>query len=160
MAYLAYLQCDGGEIKGYDCTADQSSVSTQYSPSVINAIVYQISVSTILQHVSRSKYDSTTTHLQFWGRELGGLDPEVAVTFTFEQFLSEMFSHSSDFAYPPDRSRAFFPSTLIVSFSNPSLDGTVAKAVRNYFDAVTTAGVADGQVVTVSHASAPQLRIF
>ncbi|KAH9054948.1 FAD-binding domain-containing protein [Lactarius vividus] len=103
---------------------------TQYSPSVIDTIVNQT---------------------LFWGRELGRLDPDVAVTLTFEPLLSDVFSHGSDSAYPPDRSRALFPSALIVSFSNASLDGTVAEAVRNYSDAVTAAAVADGQ--NVSHAS-------
>ncbi|KAH9033400.1 FAD dependent oxidoreductase [Lactarius pseudohatsudake] len=81
---------------------------TQYSPSVFDTIV------------------NPNFAL---GRKLGGLDPNVAVTFNFEPFLSDVFSHGSDSAYPPDRSQA----------------------VRNYSDAVIAAAVADGQ--DVSHAS-------
>ncbi|KAI9449853.1 FAD-binding domain-containing protein [Lactarius psammicola] len=111
---------------------------TQYSPPVFDTIVNQTS---------------------FWGRELGGLDPNVGVTFTFEPLLRDVFSHGSDSAYPPDRSRALFPSALIISFSNASLDDTVAKAVRNYSDTVTAAAVADGQ--NLSHASVyPNYALF
>jgi len=76
------------------------------------------------------------------------LDPEVSVVLAFEPFLTNLFSHGSDSAYPPDRSRALFPTSLAIVFSNASLDDTVAKAMRNYSDAITAAAVADGQNLT------------
>ena len=92
-----------------------------------------------------------TTRLQFWGKELSGLDPNVSVAITFEPFDSSLFSHGSDSASPPDRSRALFPTTVTFTFRNASLDETMAKALRNYSDAVSAVAVADGQ--NVSHAA-------
>ena len=97
----------------------------QYSPPVFDAIVNQTLVSFILPHAS--------------------------VAITFEPFDSGLFSHGSDSASPPDRSRALFPTTVTFTFSNASLDETMAKALRNYSDAVSAAAVADGQ--NVSHAA-------
>jgi hypothetical protein len=119
---------------------------TQYSPSVIDAIVNQTLVSAILPHPS--KYDSSTARRQFWGRKLGDLDPNVTVALTFEPFLRDVFSHGSESAYPPDRSHALFPTALTFVFSNASLDDTVIKGVRSYSDVVTAAAIADGQNLT------------
>ena len=98
--------------------------------------------------MSQSEYNSTTAGLQFWGKELTALDPEAIVALTFEPFLTNVFSHGSDSAYPPDRSHALFPTAVTIAFSNASLDDTVVKAVRNYSDAVTAAAIADGQNLT------------
>jgi hypothetical protein len=65
-----------------------------------------------------------------------------------EPFLINVYSHGRDSAYPPDRSRALFPTTLIISFTNASLDDIVVKAVHNFSDTVTAAAVADGQNLT------------
>jgi hypothetical protein len=110
--------------------------------------VNQTLVSTILLHASWSEYDSTTAPLQFWGTELGALDPETSVGIYFEPFLTNLFSHGPNSAYPPDRSHALFPTAVNIAFSNASLDDTVARAVRNFSDTVTAAAVADGQNLT------------
>lgn len=65
-----------------------------------------------------------------------------------EPFASGLFSHGSDSAYSPDRSRALFPSAVTLAYSNASLEETMAKALRDYSDAVTAAAVADGQNLT------------
>ncbi|KAF8263463.1 FAD-binding domain-containing protein [Lactarius quietus] len=100
---------------------------TQYSPSVFAAVMNQT---------------------LFWGQELTALDPEASVALAFEPFLTNLFSHNSDSAYPPDRSHALFPTALTISFSNASLDDTIVKAVNSYSDAITAAAVADGQNLT------------
>ncbi len=140
------------------CRAYLNGISvTQYSSSVFDTIVNQTLVSVISLHAS--KYDSTTARLQFWGRELGGLDPNIAIATTLESFDSGVFSHGSDSAYPPDRSHALFPTVVSFAFSNASLDETMAKALRNYSNAVTAAAVADGQ--NVSHAAVyPNYALF
>jgi hypothetical protein len=76
------------------------------------------------------------------------MDPEASVSSILEPFLTNVFSHGSDSAYPPDRSRALFPTGVAIEFSNASLDNTVARAVRNFSDTVTAAAVADGQNLT------------
>ncbi|KAH8983958.1 FAD-binding domain-containing protein [Lactarius hatsudake] len=100
---------------------------TQYSPSVFDAIVNQT---------------------LFWGGKLGALDPNVTVSLACEAFLKDLFSHGSDSAYPPDRSRALFPTAATITYNNPSLDDTMSKGLRTLSDTVTAAAVADGQNVS------------
>ncbi len=70
-----------------------------------------------------------------------------------------MFSHGSESAYPPDRSRALFPTAVTFAYSNASLDDTISTALRSYSDAVTAAADADGQ--NVSHAAVyPNYALF
>ena len=99
------------------------------------------------------------TRLQFWGRKLKELDPNVTVALVFEPFLKDVYSHGSESAYPPDRSHALFPTAVTISYSNVSLDDTMVKAVRNYSNVVTAAAIADGQ--DLSHAAAyPNYALF
>jgi len=68
-----------------------------------------------------------------------------------ETFDKGLFSYGNDSAYPPDRSRAVFPTAFAVQWSNSSLDDTMAFALRNFADAIRDAALADGQ--NVSHAA-------
>ena len=130
---------------------------TQYSPSVFDAVVNQTLVSAVFPHAST--YDSTIAHLQFWGKKLGALDSNFSIALAFEPFLTDVFSHGSESAYPPDRSHALFPTALTFSFSNASLDDSVVKGVHSYSDAVTAAATADGQ--HLSHAAVyPNYALF
>ena len=65
-----------------------------------------------------------------------------------EAFDSGLFSHGSESAYPPDRSRAIFPSGLVLQWSNESLDETMASALRQISDTIRTTALADGQNVS------------
>jgi hypothetical protein len=69
----------------------------------------------------------------------------------FEPFDSGIFSHGSSSAYPPDRSQALFPTVIQYTWSNASIDHTIAHAMRQQSDALHDAALADGQ--NVSHAS-------
>jgi hypothetical protein len=88
---------------------------------------------------------------QFWGERLYVQDKNVTVVSVIETFDKGLFSYGSDSAYPPDRSRAVFPSALAVEWSNSSLDDTMASTLRNFADAIRDAALADGQ--NVSHAA-------
>ncbi|KAH9017336.1 FAD-binding domain-containing protein [Lactarius deliciosus] len=111
---------------------------TQYSPSVFDAIVNQT---------------------LFWGAKLGALDPNVTVSLACEAFLEDLFSHGSDSAYPPDRSRALLPTAATITYNNASLDDAMSKGLRTLSDTVTAAAVADGQ--NVSHAAVyPNYALF
>ena len=97
--------------------------------------------------------------MQFWGRKLGALDPNVAIVLAYEPFLSNVLSHGSESAYPPDRSCVLFPTGVSFSVSNASLVDIVAEGLRDYSDAVTAAAIADGQ--QLSHASVyPNYALF
>jgi hypothetical protein len=86
-----------------------------------------------------------------WGGRLSGLDKSLTGVTVFEPFDSGIFSHGSGSAYPPDRSQALFPSVVQYTWSNASIDHTIAHAMRQQSDALHNAALADGQ--NVSHAS-------
>ena len=87
-------------------------------------------------------------HSQFWGARLWALDKNVTVGTILEPFDKGLFSHGSDSAYPPDRSRAIFPSNLLVEWSNASLDETMASALRQISHTIHTTALTDGQNVS------------
>jgi len=68
-----------------------------------------------------------------------------------EPFDRGLFSHGSPSAYPPDRSRAVFPSVLITAWSNASLDETMADLLRDGAKTIHDVAIADGQ--NLSHAA-------
>ncbi|KAH8979805.1 FAD-binding domain-containing protein [Lactarius akahatsu] len=115
-----------GSIRNYFCGVPV----TQYSPAVFDAFVNQT---------------------KFWGAYLASLDKNATVGVTLEPFDSGVFSHGSGSAYPPDRSQAIFPSVLGYTWTNASIDGIVASAMRKESAAIHAVALADGQ--NVSHAA-------
>jgi hypothetical protein len=89
--------------------------------------------------------------LQLWGGLLNQLDKHLSIGANMEPLDRGMFTHGSGSAYPPDRSRALFPSVVTYAWSNSSLDHTIADAIRNHSEALHNAALADGQ--NVSHAA-------
>ena len=76
-----------------------------------------------------------------------------------EPFGDTMFSFGKASAYPPDRSHIFFPSVLIFSWSNSSLDSTITSAIRQSANSLRAAAVKDGQ--DVEHAAVyPNFALF
>ncbi len=73
------------------------------------------------------------------------------MTTVFEPFDKGLFSHGSGSAYPPDRSQAIFPSSIVLVWSNSSLDDTMAPVLRSISDTIRNVAVAEGQ--SVSHAA-------
>ncbi|KAI0260041.1 FAD-binding domain-containing protein [Gloeopeniophorella convolvens] len=100
---------------------------TQYSPVVLNSLANQT---------------------QFWGNKWSALDESLSFTVVIEPFESGIFSHGSGSAYPPDRSHAVLPTGLNLGYTNASLDGFMAKSLREFTDTVQAAAVADGQNVS------------
>ncbi|KAH9054949.1 hypothetical protein EDB87DRAFT_1644067 [Lactarius vividus] len=107
-----------------------NSLAFLYPPPTARAYLNGISVT----QYSPSVFDTIVNQTLFWGRKLGDLDPNVAIAATMEPFDGGVFSHDSDSAYPPDRSRSLFPTVVSFAFSNASLDETMAKSLRNYSD--------------------------
>lgn len=103
---------------------------TQYSPAVFDAFVNQT---------------------KLLGARLSSLDKNASVSATLEPFDSGVFSHGSGSAYPPDRSQAVFPSVIGARWTNDSIDGFVASAMRKESATIHAVALADGQ--NVSHAA-------
>ncbi|KAI9439708.1 FAD-binding domain-containing protein [Lactarius indigo] len=100
---------------------------TQYSPAVFDAFVNQT---------------------MLWGSRVASLDKDASVAANLEPFDSGIFSHGSGSAYPPDRSRAIFQSIISTTWTNASIDGTVAPALREMKAAVQVVADAEGQNVS------------
>jgi hypothetical protein len=88
---------------------------------------------------------------QFWGKRLYDLDPTAVMASLLEPFHRDLYSHGSPSAYPPDRSQPFFPSDLSVTWSDPSLDGQMADALRDSAKMIREVALADGE--DLSHAA-------
>jgi hypothetical protein len=81
------------------------------------------------------------------GDKFGEKDKDLLIMFELEPFESDMFTHGSPSAYPPDRSRAIHPSSVLVAWNDKSLDRdkSVYDSVRSLSASVTNAGIKDGQ---------------
>jgi len=88
---------------------------------------------------------------QVLGKRVSALDSTALVTATLEPFDSNLFSHGSPSAYPPDRSQAVFPSIINVAWSNSSLDKSMADFLRDGAKTIHDVAIADGQ--NLSHAA-------
>jgi len=83
----------------------------------------------------------------------------VIVAAVAEPFGPGLFSHGPPSAYPPDRSRNFFPSFLAFTWSNSTLDKTMTHAIRESADSLRAAALRDGQ--DVEHAEVyPNYALF
>jgi hypothetical protein len=122
---------------------------TQYSPAVFDALANQIKVSPSVGLLHPEV--GIQMHSQVWGARLFALDKNVTLSAGLEPFDKGLFSHGSGSAYPPDRSHPIFPTALNLKWSNVSLDGTMAFALRQISATIRAAALADGQ--NVSHAA-------
>jgi Berberine and berberine like len=130
---------------------------TQYSPAVFDEFVNQIKVSSSVGLLQSE--NGIWNRSQVWGARVAALDRNAKVGVGLEPYDQGIFTHGSDSAYPPDRSHAIFPSILVVSWSNASLDETMANAVRGIANKIQAAALADGQ--NVSHAAVyPNYALF
>ncbi|KAH9174871.1 FAD-binding domain-containing protein [Lactarius sanguifluus] len=95
--------------------------------------------------------DAIADQVLRWGSQLTPVDGGVAIAALAEPFGRGVFTHGTPSAYPPDRTRVFFPSILSFSWSNSSLDGIMARAIRESADSLRAAALKDGQ--DVEHAA-------
>jgi len=124
---------------------------TQYSPAVFDAFMNHTRVSPVHQAFTVCRSSNVDGPSQFWGKRISALDSTAIVKSGLEPFDSGLFSHGSPSAYPPDRSRAVFPSALVITWSNASLDKTMADLLRDGAKTIRGVAIADGQ--NLSHAA-------
>jgi hypothetical protein len=85
--------------------------------------------------------------MQKLGAQLGERDKDALVLFDLDPYESDVFTHGGPSAYPPDRSRAILPSSLLVAWNDESLDKDkyVYNNVRSLSASIIEAGIKDGQ---------------
>ena len=118
---------------------------TNHSPNVFDAFVNHTRVSSVLRAFTVRQSSNMIGVSQFWGERISALDSTALVSSALEPFDSGLFSHGSPSAYPPDRSRAVFPSVLSIAWSNASLDDTMADLLRDGAQTIRDVAIADGQ---------------
>jgi len=97
----------------------------QYSASLLNVIVNET---------------------LFWGDVLSKMDKGGAVSYDVEPFDPGLFNHSNTpSAYPPDRSRALFPTNIYFAWTSSSKDTDVAAAILQSTNTIRSAAIAEGQ---------------
>jgi len=70
------------------------------------------------------------------------------VSYDVEPFDPGLFNHSRiPSAYPPDRSRALFPTNIYFAWSSPSKDAQVGAALMQSTNTIRAAAIAEGQNV-------------
>ena len=125
----------------------------EYSTSLLNVIVNETLVS---YHYHPFPHFTITNNepsiwpnypnAQFWGDVLSKMDKAGAVSYDVEPFDSDLFSHSNaSSAYPPDRSRALFPTNIYFAWSSSSKDADVAAAILQSTNMIRSAAIAEGQ---------------
>ncbi|KZV64574.1 FAD-binding domain-containing protein [Peniophora sp. CONT] len=82
-----------------------------------------------------------------YGTRLAALDTAPFISFDIEPFLSDIFTHGSASAYPPDRSRGLLPTNLYFSWELPSLDDEIRGIMKDLASQITAQAVAEGQDV-------------
>ena len=76
------------------------------------------------------------------------MDIGGAVSYDVEPFDSGLFSHSNiPSAYPPDRSRALFPTNIYFAWTSSSKDIEVASALSQSTNTIRSAAIAEGQSI-------------
>ncbi|KAF8259882.1 hypothetical protein EI94DRAFT_1812556 [Lactarius quietus] len=81
------------------------------------------------------------------GDKLSEKDKDTVINFELEPFESDIFMHGEPSAYPPDRSRTIHPSSVLVAWSDKSLDRDkyVYDSLRNLSASILESGIKDGQ---------------
>lgn len=81
------------------------------------------------------------------GDKLSEKDEDSVIIFNLDPFESDIFTHGTPSAYPPDRSRVILPSSLFVAWNDKSLDKEryVYDSVRSLSASIIKAGIKDGQ---------------
>lgn len=129
----------------------------QYTPRLLKVIVNETLVSynhyppfphTMITNNGPSIW-SNYPDAQFWGDKLAKLDEGGAVSYDMEPFDPDLFSHSKiPSAYPPDRSRALFPTNVYFAWTSPSKDAEVAAAILQSTNTIRAEAIAEGQNIT------------
>ncbi|KZV63916.1 FAD-binding domain-containing protein [Peniophora sp. CONT] len=82
-----------------------------------------------------------------YGQDLAANDSTFLSSFYVEPFDESLFSHGTDSAYPPDRSRPLRPSNIFFSFADDSLYDFFHAKQNEAADKVRAAADAEGQNV-------------
>ncbi|OCH91179.1 FAD-binding domain-containing protein [Obba rivulosa] len=132
-------------------TSDVSTRSflslVQASPSNATSGTRAIFHTVSLLEYSASMLDAVLNETTFWGERLG-LDSATFISYDVEPFLPSVFSHGSDSAYPPDRSRGLLPLNIYFAWTLPTSDDIMQDAALQSASFLTQKAVAGGQDIT------------
>ncbi|KAH9037371.1 FAD-binding domain-containing protein [Lactarius deliciosus] len=96
-------------------------------------------------HYTEPIMNAFMNETEFYGKKLSQYDPSVLVVYTIDPFESDLFTHGSPSAYPPDRTRPVFPSSIYYGWTDESVDKHMDDAIRTSTATLERAGIQDGQ---------------
>jgi hypothetical protein len=116
-----------------------------YSVPVLKAIHDHVKVRRLNFLVPESLGLLTLIVTQTLGDKLREKDKDTLILFYVEPFESDIFTHGTPSAYPPDRSRTILPSGFMVSWNDKSLDQYMYDSIRSLSASILEAEIKDGQ---------------
>ncbi|KAI9438134.1 FAD-binding domain-containing protein [Lactarius indigo] len=96
-------------------------------------------------HYTEPIMNALKNETEFYGKKLSHYDPSALVVYTLDPFESDLFTHGSPSAYPPDRTRPVYPSGIYYGWTHESADKHMAEAMRTSTATLERAGIQDGQ---------------
>ncbi|KAF8267728.1 FAD-binding domain-containing protein [Lactarius quietus] len=151
--------------------SQQKDIKTRSYPDLVNPQAPQTNTTAVdlrirghycgfpTTNYSLAFLDAITDQVLYWGSRLTHLSPNVSVAAGAEPFGRTVFAHGTASAYPPDRSRLYFPSLLSFAWLNSSLDETMTRAIRESANSLRASALKDGQ--DVEHAAVyPNYALF
>ncbi|KAI9438126.1 FAD-binding domain-containing protein [Lactarius indigo] len=96
-------------------------------------------------HYTEPIMNALMNETEFYGKKLSQYDPSVLVVYTLDPFESDLFTHGSPSAYPPDRTRPVFPSSIYYGWTDKLVDKHMDDAMRTSTATLERAGIQDGQ---------------
>jgi len=80
-----------------------------------------------------------------WGDRFHHLNRSLTIDTVLQQVASNIFAHGFDSAYPPDRTQPLFPILVQYSWSDPAMDDTVGRLMRNHTTSIQRVALTEGQ---------------
>lgn len=90
---------------------------------------------------------TTYIHQEYGTKLQLSLDSGAFISYDVEPFLSNIFSHGADTAYPPERTISYLPTNIYYAWIDELSDSTFHDAIIESANTIRAAAVTEGQDV-------------
>ncbi|KZT04998.1 FAD-binding domain-containing protein [Laetiporus sulphureus 93-53] len=91
--------------------------------------------------------DAVVNETEFWSDQLALEVPGLFISYDIEPFLSSVFSHGSDSAWPPSRAQGLLPMNIYYAWLDEASDGLIHQVMEESASYLTQVAVDEGQDV-------------
>lgn len=78
-------------------------------------------------------------------QSLSPIEPTELLSYAIESFTPNLFTHGSDSAYPPDRSRGLYPLNIFYAWNFTESDNYFMEAIKRSAATIAAAADSEGQ---------------